>query len=347
MKQPDLTPRQRHVLSAIVKNFIMRAEPVSSKLLSSNASFRESSATIRKTMAELEHLGLIEHPHTSAGRLPTDLGYRTYVDDLIQLEELSQQEKELISEELGHIHEENAILQQAANLLSRISNQLGLAASPSLENGILTRLSLVPLAEKKVMLVLSISDLLIRSIMVELDIDLPPTRLLTLEQRLNEKLRGKSVSFLNSYLQSEPIDAEREGDYSDIRIFSRSILKLLGGGNTTNVQLSGTKNILTQHEFERIEDIEGILELVDSKITLVHLLRTRSEHGGVYVTIGAENEGGIFRSYSIITSTFNMGGVQGTVGVIGPKRMPYSRLISIVDYTASTLNRKLGGPGRK
>ena len=336
----SLNPRQKSVLSGIVQQFIKHPEPVSSKSLVEKAEVQASSATIRKVMSELESLGLIEQPYTSAGRQPTDLGYRTYLNQLIELEELTRQEKEIIQQELGNIHEENEVLKHTARLLCRLTNLMGLAVPPAIREGIFQNITLVPVADRKVMLILSFSETTIRTAMVEVDMDINPVRLDAITVRINERIGGRRIAEIDEELFQDLKLTESEQDFRTLRVFTDSILRLLNPQMEEDLEVAGTKNILMATDLESLQDVEGILELLDSKVTLIHFLRERNTHEGVYVTIGAENENGFLRSYSLITSTFNLGGNQGTIGIIGPKHIPYSKLISVVDYTAKSIDEK-------
>ncbi|MFC1584899.1 heat-inducible transcriptional repressor HrcA [Fibrobacterota bacterium] len=337
-KQPKLNERQEKVLTAVIQNFITSALPVSSRVIAGQSYIRTSSATVRNTMAQLESLGLIEHQHTSSGRQPTDLGYRVYLNSLIHIQKLRKKEKNIISKQLAKVGQEDEILRLTSVILGKITNLLGIAATTIIEEGIFERLNLIQVAEKKIMLIIAISSGLARSLMVELEMDISSSQLEAIESFINEKIAGRPVSFLNTCYFRE-IDKYVEGKFSSpIRIFTSSILKLLHSYNFYNVQTSGTKNIVNQPEFEKIEDVEGIIELLDDKRTLVHFLQGRTKHKGVYVTVGREHKLGIFKTHSVITSTFNLGGARGTVGVIGPMRMDYSKLISVVDYTAKILS---------
>ncbi|HLP42653.1 MAG TPA: heat-inducible transcriptional repressor HrcA [Fibrobacteria bacterium] len=336
-----LNRRQQQVLTAIVDHYIVKAEPVSSKILSVNPIFRASSATIRNTMAELENLGLVEQPHSSAGRLPTDRGYRTYIDELMHLEALTPSEKAAIEDELSSATDEHELMAHAARMLGRLTRLLGVAVSPALEKGRFRNLSLVPLAEGKVMLILTVSDMVFRTLLVDSALDTSIYRLESLARRINERMQGRPVSFLNILLGNSEENQGSEEEQKAFRFFRRSISKLFHGDNAQDIQISGQKDMFSQPDFEKIEDLSSILELLDSKITLVHFLRQRNEKEGVHVTVGEEHrDGRKLRSISIVTSAFTLGGAQGTVGVIGPKRMPYSKLISLVDFTAKTLSRK-------
>jgi heat-inducible transcriptional repressor len=338
-----LNPRQKQVLTAIVDHYVVKAEPVSSKVLSANPLLQASSATIRNTMAELEEMGFVEQPHTSAGRTPTDLGYRTYVNDLMQVESLSAEEARAIEAAVSEAHDEQELMSAVARLLGDLTRQLGVAVSPAVEQSLFKNLSLVPLDRNRIMIVLSISETIFRTTLADPGIDTSIYRLESIARRINERMQGKPVSFLNSLLRSPQDVPASEEEKKAFSFFDRSISKLFRSQSHSEVQISGTKNIFSRADFEKLEDLEAILDLLDSKMALVHFLRQRNEKEGVHVTIGEEHrEGHNLRSVSIVTSAFRLGGGQGIIGVIGPKRMPYSRLISIVDHTAKALNRKDG-----
>jgi heat-inducible transcriptional repressor len=335
-----LNSRQKQVLTAIVNHYIVKAEPVSSKVLSVNPIFKASSATIRNTMAELEDMGYVEQPHASAGRLPTDRGYRTYIDELMLIENLSLEESKSIESEITEYQDEQELLAHTARMLERLTHQMGVAVSPSVEQGLFKNLALVPLAENRIMIILSISEAVFRTTLVDSGIETSIYRLESIARRINERMQGKPVSLLNALLQDPQDSSISEEERNAFRFFDRSISKLFKNEKSQEIQTSGTKNILSRQNFENIEDLESILDLLDSKMALVHFLRQREAKEGVHVTIGEEHrEGYPLRSVSIVTSAFRMGGTHGIVGVIGPKRMPYSRLISIVDFTAKTLSR--------
>jgi heat-inducible transcriptional repressor len=234
-------------------------------------------------------------------------------------------------------------MSEVSRLLGKLTRQLGVAVSPAVEQALFRDLSLVPLDSNRIMLVLSLSGMVFRSTLVDSALDTSIYRLESIARRINELMQGKPVSFLNTLLQTSqdaPVSDEEKKAFS---FFYRSISKLFKSQIHSEVQFSGTKNIFTQADFEKLEDLEAILDLLDSKIALVHFLRQRNEKEGVHVTIGEEHrEGRNLRSVSIVTSAFRLGGGQGIIGVIGPKRMPYSRLISIVDHTAKALTRKDG-----
>ena len=197
-----LNPRQKQVLTAIVDHYVVNAEPVSSKVLSQNPVLAASSATIRNTMAELEEMGFVEQPHTSAGRTPTDRGYRTYVNELMQVEPLPPEEARVIESTVSGANGEQDLMAEVARLLGKLTRQLGVAVSPAVEQAQFKNLALVPLDENRFMIVLSISESVFRTTMVDSQIDTSIYRLESIARRINERMQGKPVSFLNNFLRN-------------------------------------------------------------------------------------------------------------------------------------------------
>lgn len=335
-----LNPRQRKVLTAVVDQFISHAEPVSSKALSRIPFITVSPATIRTTLAELEEMGLLAQPHASAGRQPTDKGYRLYVDDLLFPEPLSEESRRAIDAVLEEARGEADLLRQVADLLGSLSHLLGVALAPPAEDGRFSHLDLVPIANNRLMVILSISGLQVRSALMEAGGEMSFLRLEGIADQVNRRMQGVPVSFLNTYFKEQLESLGSDEERKAYRFLDRSISKLFQDRAGEEVHLAGAGQVLNQPDFERIGDLSGLLEMLDSRITLVHFLRQRAEDRGVRVTVGEEHRNGRLRSISIMTSTFRMGEARGMVGVIGPKRMPYARLIPMVDYTARALNRK-------
>ncbi len=341
MTENPLNPRQKQVLTAIVDHYIVKAEPVSSSLLSKSPVLRTSSATIRHTMAQLEERGLVEQPHSSAGRLPTDLGYRVYVDELMHPETLHPEDQRVLDEALGRESGEEARMAYAAKILAELTLLMGMVAPPPAQSrGWFRNISLVPLEEGKVVLVLTSSESEVRSLMMDSGMETSIFRLEAVAKRLNQQLRGKPISDLDR-LMSSPAERSVSKDESLAwELLNRSILKLTGTKSGDEVFLFGAKNLLHHQEFDKFSDVGSILELLDSKIALAHFLRQKADDEGVHVTVGEEREDGVrFRSLSLITTSFTLRGGRGTIGVLGPKRIPYARLIPLVDYAARALSR--------
>ena len=349
MTDNSLNPRQKQVLTAIVDHYIVKAEPVSSKMLSQSAVLRASSATIRNTMAELEDIGMVEQPHTSSGRLPTDLGYRTYVDELMCPKPLHADDRQMLDQVSEAEQSDEALMAMVAKTLADMTRFLGLVIPPLCNQATFRKISLIPVEEGKIVLVLTSSETEVRSLLMDSGSETSIFRLESIANRLNQTLQGKSVSFLNDYLDSSREVAVSKDESQAMDILNRSILKLTRTKTGDEIFVYGAKNLLNRQDFNKIEDIGQVLELMDSKITLVHLLRQQGDNEGVHVTVGEEHQedGSLFRSLSLVTSAFASGGSQGVVGVLGPKRMPYARLIPVVDYAAKVLSRKHENDGNE
>jgi heat-inducible transcriptional repressor len=349
---PDLNPRQKQILTALVDHYIVRAEPVSSSLLSQSAVVRASSATIRNTLADLEERGFVEQPHTSSGRLPTDRGYRTYVDELMHPEPLGEDDRRALDvaipsvPESGDARAGTAIsmesrLAGAAKGLADQTGLLGLVVPPPDRADIFRKVSLVEVEENRVALILTSGDQSVRSLLID-SREVSIFRLEAVVKRLNDSMRGRSVSGLNDFFGvSGPIHASGDEKVAS-ELLGRSILKLTGEKSGEDVFLAGAKNLLNREDFGKTGEIESIFELLESKVTLVHFLRQREDTDGVHVTIGEERgpDGRLFRSLSLVTAAFTTGEghPRGMVGVLGPKRMPYARLVPMIHYAAKRLS---------
>ena len=341
MQETPLNPRQKQVLTAIVDHYIVKAEPVSSKVLSQTAVVLASSATIRNTMAELEDKGLVEQPHASAGRRPTDLGYRTYVDELMHPEPLGNDDRGLLDQALGEGGSDEAILAKAAKTLADMTQLLGLVMPPPGDQATFRKISLVPVEEGRVAVVLTSSETEVRSFVMDPGLETSIFRLEAVAKRLNQQMAGKPVSMLKEYFEAprdRPVSKDEE---QALELLNRSILKLSRKETGEEIMVYGAKNLLNRQDFSKIDDIGSVLDLLDSKITLAHFLRQQGDETGVHVTVGEEHQDGmLFRALSLVTSAFPFRGGRGMLGVLGPKRMPYARLVPVVDHAARTLGNR-------
>jgi heat-inducible transcriptional repressor len=336
----SLNPRQQQVLTALVDHYIVRAEPVSSKILSESAVVRASSATIRNTLSDLENLGFVEQPHASAGRLPTDRGYRTYVD-LMHPQPLHPDDRRALDIEPVPGESLEAKFSRTAKALADRTQLLGIVIPPPAREATFRGLTVAMVEEGRLALVLATSEHEIRSVWLEPG----ETSIFQLEsvlRRLNEKMKGRPVSLLNGYFAEATQALTSKNEEIALNLVNRSILKLWQGNLDEEVFVAGAQNLVKRQNFTKIEDAAPVFELLDSKITLVHFLRQQADDTGVHVTIGEERRenGRLFRSLSLITAAFSLKeGSRGMVGVLGPKRIPYSRLVPVVSYAAQRLGR--------
>jgi heat-inducible transcriptional repressor len=340
MSFEKLTTREKGILKALIDHYVSTAEPVGSRTLSNKYLKELSPASIRNVMQDLEEIGFVEQPHTSAGRVPTDKGYRLYVDSLLELEKLSPKEKENIRNQINlDFAAVEEILGQTSRVLGQVSQELGVSIAPRFDQGILTRIELIPVAEKRVMVVLAVKSGLVRTVLLEVQSALTEDRLEQTRQVLNEKLCGLTLGQIRKTIGQRLRDATG-GDAKLIRLFLESTNEILCSLQLDQIHIGGTQNVLKQPEFQNPHKLQSLIQLLEEKKLLSELLSTEAKEG-ITITIGTENEKGEMASFSLVTSTYQAGEVKGKIGVIGPTRMPYSKLISVVDYTAKVVSEVL------
>ncbi len=338
----DLVEREKLVLQHIIQNFVLTANPVGSRTISKHSELGLSAATIRNIMADLESQGLITHPHTSAGRIPTDRGYRYYVDSLMRVEALTNEEKEWLHQSIEAVPftEIDEIFRESSHILGRISRQIALVVSPQLSDGILQRLELIPLSSNRVMVVLSIATGFVKTMMFEVTSAINPDYIQRLSVLLNERLAGLTLRQIRETCADRFRDAAGE-ESGIVRLFVEASEKLFASKLTVDkLHIDGIHEAVQQPEFSNPANLRTIIELVEDQKVIVHVLEDHEQGNSIAVTIGAENAEERMQDFSLITSRYSFGQVQGSIGVIGPKRMNYSKLVTIVDYISRLLSEK-------
>lgn len=339
----DLNKRERTVLHYVVHDFIETATPVGSRFISRRHEdvLGLSSATIRNIMSDLEYLGYIDHPHTSAGRVPTDRGYRFYLDSLMRLETLSPDDQQTIREGLDGVQEMEEMLRESSRLIGKISRQLCVVTSPHLSSGILEKLELVPIASSRILVIISIKSGLLRTIMMEIGTEIDRSLLDELARRMNEKLSGLTLQQIRESFAERMREAQDEPT-GLIRLFIESVDKLFLPPRTEKLHIGGTDKLIEQPEFTNPKEFRGIVELINDEEFIIHVLQKHEEAvGGPQVTVGTENQDEKLKSFSLVTSMYTVGDITGSVGVIGPTRMQYNKMIPLVDYVARTISAML------
>ncbi|MEE9224648.1 MAG: heat-inducible transcriptional repressor HrcA [Bacteroidota bacterium] len=337
----QLTEREKTVLRYIVHNFILSATPVGSRYISRKHGMGLSPATIRNVMANLEEMGYLSHPHTSAGRIPTDVGYRFYVNSLMEIHQLTETEKQTIRRQLDSVSDAEEMLRESSKLLGKISRQLSVVSSPHLSSGTFEKLELVTISSNKIIVILAIKSGLVRTIMMEVYSEIPREKMEDISSFLNQRLSGLTLQQIRDTFSSRVQDFKNE-ESGLIRLFIESVDKLFADiKEGDKVHIAGTENLITQPEFGNPENFRGIIELINNEDIIVHVLEKHDGTDEVTVTIGQENEEKRMRIYSVVTSPYSIGDVTGTVGLIGPKRMDYSKLIPLVDYVAKVISKMM------
>jgi heat-inducible transcriptional repressor len=336
----ELSDRERTVLHYVVHDFIETASPVGSRYISRRHEDKLglSSATIRNIMSDLEYQGYIDHPHTSAGRIPTDLGYRFYLNRLMRLEHVTENDRKNIKKNLDNANEIEEILRESSRVLGTISRQLCVVTAPELSSGTFEKIELIQIVSNRIMAIISIKSGLVRTMMMEVASEIRREKLEELTRFLNERLAGLTL------LQIRETFADRMKDVTNeetglIRLFIDSVDKLFLGPRSEKLHVGGTDKFIEQPEFMNPKDFRGIVELISDEELIIHVFQKQEEDSTEpQVTVGQENAEERLKNYSVIRATYTVGDVAGSVGVIGPTRMQYSRMIPLVDYVAKTIS---------
>ncbi|MHB8875248.1 MAG: heat-inducible transcriptional repressor HrcA [Myxococcaceae bacterium] len=338
----ELGEREREVLRAVVQEYISSGDPVGSSQLARKAEFDVSSATMRHVMADLEALGFLEKPHTSAGRVPTDQGYRFYCDALLNLREPGAKDRELIEQGLAQNTGADDAYQEASKVLHFLSRHAGVVLTPRPAASVFERIEFVRLREDRVLTILVGRAGQVQNKVVSLDFPVSAEELVQAANYLNELLQKTSLEGLRG-----KILAELEQERAQYDALSAKALKLgaaatdLSAGSE-RVLIEGTGSFLDSPEFADIERMRALFRALDEKHKLLALLDRVQRANEMQIFIGAESDFSSSGDVSIIASPYGSGDqVLGTVGVIGPTRMNYQRIIPLVNFTAQVLSRVL------
>jgi heat-inducible transcriptional repressor len=334
--EETLNARARRILETVIHQYIRTAEPVGSPHLARQHRLNLSPASIRNTLGTLERLGYLYQPHTSAGRVPTDRGYRFYVDTLMPFYTLSESMKNRIRHQVrSDSHDIDEILSQASHVLGLVSRQLGVTLSPRFQKGIFQRMEMVPLSEKRVLLVLTIKSGLVKTVFMEVGTSIPEHKLQETCRLLNERLCDLTIQEIRETLPKRVRDVS-SADPKLLQYIIDSVHLFFDFPQGGQLHFAGTVNIVNQPEFQDPIKLMKLMGLLEEEKTLGELLSQRVGEG-VSVTIGSENAHGEMRQYSLLTTRYHVGKVEGTIGVIGPTRMRYARLCAVVEYMARLL----------
>ncbi len=326
-------------MQAIISDFINSAEPVGSRTLSRKFEMGISPATIRNEMSDLEEMGYLTHPHTSAGRVPSDKAYRLYVNSLMERYILPDEEKKIISEKMAaNFSELDKTIAKAAALLSELTNLTSFALTPGLAENRLKYVNLLPVDENTVVLMLVTEAGKVSNTAVKLRVPYEPDRLEFLAKVMTLNYKGKSLS---NILKLDII----KNFESDIEAMSRlaqnimpNFLHTLEGMLNVELYMDGLTNIFAIPEYNNIDRAKMFLEMVNKKKELTDVLVNREN--GIIITIGKENADELMRDCSLITATYCVDGeCVGKLGVIGPTRMNYGEVTSIIEYMTDNISK--------
>jgi heat-inducible transcriptional repressor len=340
-----LNDRERNVLDAVIRSYVETAEPAGSRTVARRFGLGVSAATIRNTMADLEEKGFLFHPHTSAGRIPTDMAYRYYVDTLMRPVRLSVGEQRMLRRGLTETDEGGELerlVRRAAQVLGLVTGELGLAVAPRLQETVLEKLELVSLSSEKVLLILSLRNGAVRTVYVDLPGAVPDEALISLARILNERLAGRTLSEIRQTLPERLRDsaASEDGSANELlNIFLQSADELFDGVRSRDeVHLGRASVLANQPEFADGQKLKSLIELTEQQDLLRTVLSDRSHEATLRITIGTEHSHPELQTFTVVTSEYHIGGLSGVLGVIGPTRMPYEKVAAIVENTSALLS---------
>jgi heat-inducible transcriptional repressor len=334
--QEPLSERELRVLEAVVQTYIETAEPAGSQTIARRFGLGVSPATIRNTMSELEEKGYLFHPHTSAGRIPTDRAYRLYVNTIMRLAPPSTQHQEALRSELaGARSAVEEIVRRAAQVLGVLTQELGVAVAPALDELVLERLELVQLSTERLLLVFNLRSGVVRTIFVEVSTRVTPAVVQDVARVLNERRAGLTLQEIRATIGERLRDAgdPREGREL-LNIFIAEREGIFDLSNEPNAVMLGSAQMLAdQPEFASNARMRELLRLTEGRDLLKQALASRRSHG-LSITIGGENPDSRLSEFTLVTSSYEAGRLRGVIGVMGPTRMPYDKIIGLVEHTS-------------
>ena len=334
-----LTERQLLILQVIVDDYIRYAEPVGSRSISKREGVAFSAATIRNEMADLEELGYIEKPHSSSGRIPSQKGYRFYVDHLLLPHQLTEEELQKIRSLYEmRIEELEEVIQHTAKILSQVTSYISVVLGPELLDTKLRHVQIISLSKTKAVVIIVLDTGQVENYLITMPEGIAASELEKIANILNERLKGLTLNQVRKVINQE-IGEAMKAHVKNYQAFLDVINRALESHRREKVFYSGKTNLLTQPEFRDVEKVRSIYSYLEEEKLVQKLFR--SNQSGVQVKIGQENELEAFQNCSIITATYSIGDNKGTIGILGPTRMEYDRVISIVDYLSKKLTEAL------
>ena len=337
----ELNDREKSILRSIVQSYILTATPVGSRFLSKTSEeFTLSPATIRNVMADLEEMQFISHPHISAGRVPTDKGYRCYVDTLMDVQALPEQERHVVKEQLTALSQEQA-LKDASKILGALSHCLAIVELPQMLDIIIKRVHLLPLSSDRLLIAMELESHIVRTVTLETDLSVDSSALDQTAEFINSRISGKSIRFVREHLVEMMMEGVK-GHHNLLRLFIDSVDTLLNPHtlNDEKVHIAGAQHLLEYPEFDSPNQLRGVIELVENEDVIIHLLDQREEKidNSVQIVIGNEMKEQRLIEYSMVMGSYSMKGAYGSIGLIGPKRMNYAKMVSLVKYMGQVLS---------
>ncbi|MDQ0876972.1 heat-inducible transcriptional repressor [Paenibacillus sp. V4I3] len=336
-----LTERQRMILSAIIDDYVRSAEPIGSRSISKRGNVGFSPATIRNEMSDLEEMGYLEQPHTSAGRIPSHKGYRYYVDHILQHGTLHNNDLDSMKGAFAErIQEMEGVIQHVAGMLSSLTNYTSIVLGPEVFSTTLKHLQIIPLTETTAVAIIVMNTGHVENKTVSIPEGIRMSEIEKVVNILNAKLKNVPLIEFKSRLYNE-ISSELSKYVNGYQELLAVVESVLQSNEKDRVFLSGMTNMLTQPEFKDVDKVKSIFDLLEEAPTLIKLFTSSNE--GIEIKIGAENSIEAINNCSLITASYSIGDKPlGTIGILGPTRMEYGRVISLMEHLSKHLEVVLG-----
>jgi heat-inducible transcriptional repressor len=343
----DLDDRAGEILKSVIQAHVITGEPVGSRSVSRAAGLDLSPATIRNVMSDLEERGLLSQPHASAGRVPTDLAYRLYVDRLMSRPPIDVSHAHAIDEALLHHRGEiPELLGEAARQLSRVSQHVGVVLVPDMRRIVVEHLEFVRLDGQRVVAILVDRAGVVHNRILDLEAAFEQPDLDRVANELSRRFSGQTLPTIREAIARELLEEQSAYDRRRARLLELGRDALAVDGEASDVLVEGASNLVGALDFDDLERTKELLRTLEQKGRLVDLLEHVLTGQGVQVVIGHENPVSSLSDLSVVATTYRAGDrVMGTVGIVGPTRMEYARAIALVDYLAHVLTRFLTNPG--
>ena len=342
---PQLNQRSSEILRQIIDGYLETGEPVGSRTLSRNLGMELSPATIRNVMADLQDAGLLFSPHTSAGRIPTEAGLRLFVDGLLEVGHLTEEDRQVIEAQCAaEGRSVQQTLSEATRVLSGLSNCAGLVVAPK-SDAALRHIEFVSLAPGRALVVLVTEDGSVENRIVEVPSGMPASAMIEASNFLSARMMGKTIEEAQRQITAELEAHRRDLDELTQKLVEAGLATATGDGAEAALIVSGTERLLDDVQaVEDLEHVRGLYDALETKESWIKLLNMARGGEGVQIFIGAENELFSLAGCSVVVAPYRNSEqeIVGAVGVIGPTRINYARIIPVVDYTAQIVGRLVG-----
>lgn len=341
--EDDLDPRCRDVLREIVIQYTDTGEPISSRSLAKCGRFALSPASLRNVMADLEDLGFVYQPHTSAGRVPTDRGYRYFINHLMKSRKLSSHERDVIDEQVSQVSNLDEVMQIASRLIAKMSDQVGIVFMPTLQHLKMRSITLIPVADRRVMVVIVATNGVVVNRVIETPVTYSYDELERIGRYLTGEFSGKTLAAIRDHL-SGLLNAERGADDAELRktitVGIEAVEDVLPFDHDLYVE--GAASILNKPEYSDAESLRKTILAFEEKERLIEILSRCLTEDGVQILIGSESRYTQSYNFSLVAYPYgSKSSPAGLVGVIGPTRMEYARIATLVEYLGLALSRKI------